>query len=192
MISSGGDYLNVGDKKVHICGYLKNFLFDPKGLDQQVGMLSGGERNRLLLAKILADPKDLLLLDEPTNDLDIETIDILIDFIKEFKGCVIVTSHDFDFLNKTVDKFLLLDGKGKFQKHFNCEDIFSKNVEKKESKSKTSKNFKTKSQKPESLEKKIKKILKKLKLKNNIFPHYQCSLRKKINIINLIMKTLSK
>ena len=116
MIPSGGDYINVGEKKVHICGYLKNFLFDPKGLDQQVGMLSGGE-NRLVLAKILADPKDLLLLDEPTNDLDIETIDILVDFIKEFKGCVIVTSHDFDFLNKTVDKFLLLDGKGKFQKH---------------------------------------------------------------------------
>ena len=131
MIPGGGDYINVGDKKVHICGYLKNFLFDPKGLDQQVGLLSGGERNRLVLAKILADPKDLLLLDEPTNDLDIETIDILVDFIKEFKGCVIVTSHDFDFLNKTVDKFLLLDGKGNISKTLNCEDIFLKNVEKK-------------------------------------------------------------
>ena len=133
MIPSGGDYINVGEKKVHICGYLKNFLFDPKGLDQQVGMLSGGEKNRLVLAKILADPKDLLLLDEPTNDLDIETIDILVDFIKEFKGCVIVTSHDFDFLNKTVDKFLLLDGKGNISKTLNCEDIFLKNVEKKKS-----------------------------------------------------------
>ena len=133
MISGGGDYINVGDKKVHICGYLKNFLFDPKGLDQQVGLLSGGERNRLLLAKILANPKDLLLLDEPTNDLDIETIDILVDFIKEFKGCVILTSHDFDFLNRTVNNFFLLDGKGNISKTLNCEDIFSKNVKNKES-----------------------------------------------------------
>ena len=87
-------------KKGSYLWLFKNFLFDPKGLDQQVGMLSGGERNRLVLAKILADPKDLLLLDEPTNDLDIETIDILVDFINEFKGCVIITSHDFDFLIK--------------------------------------------------------------------------------------------
>ena len=71
----------------------------------------------------MADPKDLLLLDEPTNDLDIETIDILVDFIKEFKGCVIVTSHDFDFLNKTVINFCCWMGKENF-KTLNCEDIF--------------------------------------------------------------------
>ena len=179
MISSGGDYLNVGDKKVHICGYLKNFLFDPKGLDQEVGMLSGGERNRLLLAKILADPKDLLLLDEPTNDLDIETIDILIDFIKEFKGCVIVASHDFDFLNKTVDKFLLFDGRGEISKTLNCEEIFSKNVKQIEPKIITSKKLKTKSQKPESLEKKIKKILKKIEIKEKHISTLSMQLEKK-------------
>ncbi|MAI29362.1 MAG: hypothetical protein CMP38_04040 [Rickettsiales bacterium] len=165
MIPSGGDYLDVGDKKVHICGYLKNFLFDPKDLDQEVGILSGGERNRLLLAKILADPKDLLLLDEPTNDLDIETIDILVDFIREFKGCVIVASHDFDFLNRVADKFFLLDGKGSITKTLNCEDIFLKNVKYKQLNPKKLENLKTKATKPESLEKKIKKILKKIEIK---------------------------
>ena len=69
---------------------LKNFLFDPKKIDYKVGLLSGGERNRLLLAKILADPKEILILDEPTNDLDMETIDILIDFLKVYNGGVLV------------------------------------------------------------------------------------------------------
>jgi ATP-binding cassette subfamily F protein uup len=179
MIPGGGDYVNVGEKKVHICGYLKNFLFDPKGLDQQVGMLSGGERNRLVLAKILADPKDLLLLDEPTNDLDIETIDILVDFINEFKGCVIITSHDFDFLNKTVDKFLLLDGEGNISKTLNCEDIFLKNVEKKTSNPKILENLKTKGTKPESLEKKIKKILKKIEIKEQHISNLSIQLEQK-------------
>ena len=184
MISGGGDYINVGDKKVHICGYLKNFLFDPKGLDQQVGLLSGGERNRLLLAKILANPKDLLLLDEPTNDLDIETIDILVDFIKEFKGCVILTSHDFDFLNRTVDNFFLLDGKGSISKTLNYEDIFSKNIKHIESKPKTLEGFKTKSKKPESLDKKIKKILKKIETKEQYISNLSIQLEQKNNYNN--------
>ena len=179
MIPSGGDYISVGDKKVHICGYLKNFLFDPKGLDQQVGMLSGGERNRLLLAKILAEPKDLLLLDEPTNDLDIETIDILVDFIKEFKGCVIVTSHDIDFLNRATDKYFLLDGKGNISKTLNCEDMFLKNVELKKSNPKILENFKIKSAKPESLEKKIRKILKKIEIKEQYILSLSLQLEKK-------------
>ena len=71
-----------------------------------------GERNRLLLAKILADPKEILILDEPTNDLDIETIDILIDFLKVYDGGVMVASHDKDFLEQVVEKYLFLDGNG--------------------------------------------------------------------------------
>ena len=188
MIPGGGDYINVAERKVHICGYLKNFLFDPKGLDQQVGMLSGGERNRLVLAKILADPKDLLLLDEPTNDLDIETIDILVDFINEFKGCVIVTSHDLDFLNKTADKFLLLDGKGNISKTLNCEDVFLKNVEKKTSNPKILENLKTKGTKPESLEKKIKKILKKIEIKEQHISNLSIQLEQKSKYNNFDYK----
>ena len=91
---------------------MKNFLFDPKKIDYRVGLLSGGERNRLLLAKILADPKEILILDEPTNDLDIETIDILIDFLKVYDGGVMVASHDKDFLEQVVEKYLFLDGNG--------------------------------------------------------------------------------
>ena len=112
MIPGGGDYLFVGDKKCHICGYLKNFLFDPKKINFEVGVLSGGERNRLLLAKILAKPREILILDEPTNDLDIETIDILIEFLNKFNGGVFVVSHDRDFLEKVVNKIIFLDGLG--------------------------------------------------------------------------------
>ena len=89
LIPSGGDYISVGDKKIHICGYLKNFLFDPKNIENKVGNLSGGEKNRLLLSKILANPKEVMLLDEPTNDLDMETIDILVDFLKIYSGGVL-------------------------------------------------------------------------------------------------------
>ena len=77
--------------------------------------MSGGERNRLLLAKLLAAPKEILILDEPTNDLDIETIDLLIDFLKKYKGGVIVASHDMDFIDKVAQKFLLMDGNGEFE-----------------------------------------------------------------------------
>ena len=69
---------------------LKKLLFDPKEIDQNVGSLSGGERSRLLLAKILSNPKDVILLDEPTNDLDLETIDVLIEFLKKFTGGVLL------------------------------------------------------------------------------------------------------
>ena len=115
LIPGGGDYLFVGEKKSHICGYLKNFLFDPKKIDYKVGLLSGGERNRLLLAKILANPREILILDEPTNDLDMETIDILIDFLKVYDGGVLVASHDKDFLEQVVDKYLFLDGNGNYK-----------------------------------------------------------------------------
>ena len=99
LIPSGGDYIDVGNKKMHICGYLKNFLFEPKDVDRNLVSLSGGERNRLLLAKILAKPNEILILDEPTNDLDIETIDLLIDFLNMHKGSSLISSHDIDFLD---------------------------------------------------------------------------------------------
>ncbi len=115
LIPSGGDYMHVADKKIHICGYLKNFLFDPKDIDRFVSSLSGGERNRLLLAKILASPREILILDEPTNDLDIETIDLLIDFINLHKGSALISSHDIDFLKKTCQKFFYFDGSGRIK-----------------------------------------------------------------------------
>ncbi len=115
LISSGGEYINVGNKKIHICGYLKNFLFDPRDIERPVSTLSGGERNRLLIAKILASPKEILILDEPTNDLDMETIDLLIDFINLHKGSALICSHDIDFLEKTCHSFFIFDGSGKIR-----------------------------------------------------------------------------
>ena len=97
---------------MHICGYLKNFLFEPKDVDRNLISLSGGERNRLLLAKILAKPNEILILDEPTNDLDIETIDLLIDFLNMHKGSSLISSHDIDFLEKTCHRFFFFDGSG--------------------------------------------------------------------------------
>ena len=163
LIPGGGDYLFVGEKKSHICGYLKNFLFDPKKIDYKVGLLSGGERNRLLLAKILANPREILILDEPTNDLDMETIDILIDFLKVYDGGVLVASHDKDFLEQVVDKYLFLDGYGNYKisldwRVFSNEAIVEDN-------NVVNKVEKNKSFKSENIEKQINRILKKIEKK---------------------------
>ena len=96
-------------------------MFDPSEIEREVSTLSGGERNRLLLAKILASPKEILILDEPTNDLDMETIDLLIDFINLHRGSSLISSHDLDFLKKTCSKFFFLDGFGNIRISTNLE-----------------------------------------------------------------------
>ena len=93
----------------------KKLSFDPKDVERITSSLSGGERNRMLLAKILASPKEVLILDEPTNDLDVETIDLLIEFINLHEGSALISSHDVDFLKKTCDKFFIFDGLGSIQ-----------------------------------------------------------------------------
>ena len=163
LIPGGGDYLFVGEKKSHICGYLKNFLFDPKKIDYKVGLLSGGERNRLLLAKILANPREILILDEPTNDLDMETIDILIDFLKVYDGGVLVASHDKDFLEQVVDKYLFLDGNGNYKISLDWR-VFSNEAIVKDN-NVVNKVEKNKSFKSENIEKQINRILKKIEKK---------------------------
>ncbi len=166
LIPSGGDYIKVGEKKIHICSYLKNFLFDPKSLDNKVLNLSGGEKNRLLLSKILANPQQIMLLDEPTNDLDIETIDMLIDFIQQYDGGVFISSHDVDFLNKTCKKFIFLDGNGGFKFSFDLEKDIRFIIEHpKTNFYKEKPSLKTTITKPQSIEKQIKKILKKIEHK---------------------------
>ncbi|MBI3441653.1 MAG: ABC-F family ATP-binding cassette domain-containing protein [Proteobacteria bacterium] len=112
LCPNGGDHLKVMGKTRHICGYLKDFLFDPALVDQQVGTLSGGQKNRLMLAKVLADPKSFLILDEPTNDLDMDTLDMLEEIISQYNGTLIVVSHDRDFLDQTVTKILAFEGNG--------------------------------------------------------------------------------
>jgi ATP-binding cassette subfamily F protein uup len=112
LVPKGGDTIMVQGRPKHVRGYLKEFLFDPRQLDSPTGTLSGGERNRLLLAKILAAPAELLVLDEPTNDLDTDTLDLLEEMLGDYAGTLIVVSHDRDFLDKTVSSVIVMPGDG--------------------------------------------------------------------------------
>ena len=112
LCPTGGDHVEVRGKSRHVIGYLKDFMFDPGQANMAVSTLSGGQKNRLMLAKILADPKTLLILDEPTNDLDMDTLDMLEDILAQFEGTLIVVSHDRDFLDQTVTKILAFEGDG--------------------------------------------------------------------------------
>ena len=106
----GADHLNVRGKMRHICGYLKDYLFEPEDAWRKASTLSGGQQNRLMLAKVLADPKGFLILDEPTNDLDMDTLDMLEDVLCAYEGTLFIVSHDRDFLDKTVNKLLVFEG----------------------------------------------------------------------------------
>src|SRR3712207_205702 len=97
-----GDTVVIGGQAKHVIGYMKDFLFSPEQARTPVGVLSGGERNRLMLARALAQPSNLLVLDEPTNDLDLETLDLLQEMITDYAGTVLLVSHDRDFLDRTV------------------------------------------------------------------------------------------
>ncbi|MES2728904.1 MAG: ATP-binding cassette domain-containing protein [Pseudomonadota bacterium] len=112
LCPQGGDHVNVMGKMRHVVGYLKDFLFDPATATQPVGTLSGGQKNRLLLAKILADPQSFLILDEPTNDLDMDTLEMLEDVLMKYKGTLLIVSHDRDFLDNTVTQILAFEGDG--------------------------------------------------------------------------------
>ena len=114
-VSKAGQILVRGKSK-HVAGYLKDFLFSEAQLRAPVKSLSGGEKARLLLAKIMTKESNLLILDEPTNDLDLETLDILQEVIAEYQGTVLLISHDRDFLNRTVETSIILTGQGKFLK----------------------------------------------------------------------------
>ncbi|MEO1967530.1 MAG: ATP-binding cassette domain-containing protein [Sphingomonadaceae bacterium] len=113
VLAEGGDWIDVRGIRKHVQGYLKEFLFDPGLVDTKVGILSGGEKSRLLLAREFAKASNLLVLDEPTNDLDLETLDLLQEVIADYEGTVLIVSHDRDFLDRTVTLTLGLDGSGK-------------------------------------------------------------------------------
>ena len=112
LVPSGGDYLKVQGKDRHVCSYLKDFMFDPSKATDSINTLSGGQQNRLLLAKVLANPQTGLILDEPTNDLDLETMDLLTEMLSNYSGTLLIVSHDRDFLDQTVNKILYFDEKG--------------------------------------------------------------------------------
>ena len=111
LVPSGGDYLKTQGKERHVCSYLKDFHFDPSKANDPVGSLSGGMKNRLLLSKVLSNPKSGLILDEPTNDLDIDTLDLVESILSNYNGTLVVVSHNRDFLDKLVNKILYFKGK---------------------------------------------------------------------------------
>jgi ATP-binding cassette subfamily F protein uup len=116
-VSGGRDMLEIGGKSRHVISYLQDFLFAPERCRQPVKALSGGERNRLLLAKLFTQPSNILVLDEPTNDLDIDTLDLLEELLIDYKGTVILVSHDRAFLNNVVTSTLVFDGSGTIEQY---------------------------------------------------------------------------
>jgi ATP-binding cassette subfamily F protein uup len=109
-----GESLTVNGQDKHVASYMKDFLFKPEQMRTPVRELSGGERARLMLARILAQPANLLVLDEPTNDLDMETLDLLQELVAGFAGTVILVSHDRDFLDRTVTSTIAPEGDGRW------------------------------------------------------------------------------
>jgi ATP-binding cassette subfamily F protein uup len=112
IISPGSDYVEIGGTKKHVVGYLGDFLFAPQRARSPVKSLSGGERNRLLLARLFARPANVLVLDEPTNDLDIDTLELLEDLIQDYAGTVFLVSHDRAFLDAIVTQTFATEGNG--------------------------------------------------------------------------------
>jgi ATP-binding cassette subfamily F protein uup len=114
LTGGAGDQVLVGGIKRHVIGYMKDFLFRPEQARTAVGVLSGGERGRLMLAVALARPSNLMVLDEPTNDLDLETLDLLQEMLGEYQGTVLLVSHDRDFLDRLVTSTIAAEGNGRW------------------------------------------------------------------------------
>ena len=116
-VGGGSDFIELGGKRIHIISYLRNFLFAPEVARGPISKLSGGERNRLLLARLFSQPANLLILDEPTNDLDVETLELLEEQLLEFAGTIIIVSHDRAFIDNVVTSCLICRGDGEVVEH---------------------------------------------------------------------------
>jgi ATP-binding cassette subfamily F protein uup len=114
---SDSDYVTVRGRSRHVIGYLKDFLFPPQRIDSPVKALSGGERNRLLLAKIFTQSANMIVLDEPTNDLDVDTLELLEELLAEYEGTLLLVSHDRTFLDNVVTSTLVFEGDGIFREY---------------------------------------------------------------------------
>ncbi len=117
FISPGSEWIEIGDQKKHVKSYLSDFLFSPARANSPVRSLSGGERNRLLLARLFARPANVLVLDEPTNDLDIDTLELLEDLLQNYDGTVFLVSHDRAFLDNVVTSTLVSEGDGAWREY---------------------------------------------------------------------------
>ncbi|HEU0307440.1 MAG TPA: ATP-binding cassette domain-containing protein, partial [Lysobacter sp.] len=112
-VAEGRESVEINGRQKHVIGYLQDFLFTPERARAPITRLSGGERNRLLLAKLFAQPSNLLVMDEPTNDLDVETLELLEELLSDYQGTLLLVSHDRDFLDNVVTSTLVMEGDGR-------------------------------------------------------------------------------
>jgi len=112
-VAEGLEFVEIGGRRKHVVGYLQDFLFAPERARAPITRLSGGERNRLLLAKLFARPSNLLVMDEPTNDLDVETLELLEELLADYPGTLLLVSHDRDFLDNVITSTLVMEGEGR-------------------------------------------------------------------------------
>src|SRR5208282_241044 len=117
LTGGGGDFVAVNNKRKHVVGYMRDFLFTPDQARTPIGKLSGGERGRLMLARALAQPSNLMVLDEPTNDLDIETLDLLQELLSDYPGTILLVSHDRDFLDRVATSVIVSEGEGRWREY---------------------------------------------------------------------------
>jgi len=143
-LADGSDNIFVGDKAKHVITYLREFLFAPERARSPVSVLSGGERNRLLLARLFAQPSNLLVLDEPTNDLDTETLELLEERLMDYQGTVLLVSHDRTFLNNLVTSTLAFSGNGDVQEYVGGYDDWMRQVQAEQAPTDSPKKQKTK------------------------------------------------
>ena len=183
LVPSGGDYLKVQGRDRHVCSYVKDFQFDPKNVNHTIQTLSGGEQNRLLLAKVLANPKTGLILDEPTNDLDLETLDLLTEMLSNYKGTLLIVSHDRDFLDQTVNKILHFDTNGKVSLFLGGYSDFLKSQTKKNTNKSTKKNKNSNDKSAKSL-----KLSYKYKFELENIPNEINTIQEELNIMTNELK----
>jgi len=112
-VSEGQEFIDINGSRKHVLGYLQDFLFSPERARAPITRLSGGERNRLLLAKLFAQPSNLLVMDEPTNDLDVETLELLEELLDGYPGTLLLVSHDRDFIDAVATSCLVMEGGGR-------------------------------------------------------------------------------
>jgi ATP-binding cassette subfamily F protein uup len=117
VISPGSDFVEIGNQRKHVISYLGDFLFAPQRARSLVSSLSGGERNRLLLARLFARPANVLVLDEPTNDLDIETLELLEELLQDYTGTLFLVSHDRAFIDNVVTQTIAAEGDGSWREY---------------------------------------------------------------------------
>jgi ATP-binding cassette subfamily F protein uup len=117
FISPGSEWIEIGNQRKHVKSYLGDFLFSPARSNSPVRSLSGGERNRLLLARLFARPANVLVLDEPTNDLDIDTLELLEDLLQNYDGTVFLVSHDRTFLDNVITSTIVFEGDARWREY---------------------------------------------------------------------------